>query len=258
MGFLKVIILGLVQGLTEFLPISSSGHLVIFQELLDIGKEELTLDIFLHFGTVIPILIIFRKDVWDIITFKNKKLTWLILIGMAPTGLMGILLKDFFTGLFSSVRLVGFMLLITGLLLYLVEKISKSRFNLKSMKWYHGVVVGIAQGMAIIPGISRSGSTIAAALFQGLDRESAARYSFLLSAPVIMGAGILVLKDIMNVGLKDMSWLMIIAGVLAAAFSGYFAIKYLLQILKEGRLTTFSYYCWTVGILIILLAGYIG
>ena len=173
---------------------------------------------------------------------------------MIPTAIMGIFLKDFFAGLFSSVLLVGFMLLITGSILYLVEKISKSSFNLDSMKWYHGVVVGIAQGMAIIPGISRSGSTIAASLFQGMDRESAARYSFLLSAPVILGAGILEIKDVMEVGLTDLSFLLILLGSLTAAISGYFAIKYLLKILQEDKLTIFSYYCWTLGIIIILFS----
>ncbi len=174
MDLIKVIFLGIIQGITEFLPISSSGHLVIFQQLLGLGQEELTLDIFLHFGTVIPILIIFRKDVLVIFTFKNKRLSLLIILGMIPTGLMGILLEDFFTGLFSSVRVVGFMLLLTGLILYFTEKITKAEYDLKSMKWYHGIVIGIAQGMAIIPGISRSGSTISAALFQGIDREAAA------------------------------------------------------------------------------------
>lgn len=257
MEIIKVVLLGIIQGLTEFLPVSSSGHLVLFQSLFGIEYDQLTLEVFLHFGTLLPIIIIFRKDIIDIILFKKEKrqLTWLIIIGMIPTGLIGFFLKDFFAGLYSSVSLVGFMLLITGLLLYLAERLGHNRKSLAEMNGVNAGLVGIAQGIAIIPGISRSGITIVAALLQGLDRESAARYSFLLSIPVIFGAGLLETKDVLASGLEGLSWLMLAAGTAAAAISGYFAIKYLLHILRKGRLSIFSYYCWTIGLLILLLAG---
>ncbi|MCG8516331.1 MAG: undecaprenyl-diphosphate phosphatase [Halanaerobiales bacterium] len=257
MEIIKVVLLGIIQGLTEFLPVSSSGHLVLFQSLFGIESDQLTLEVFLHFGTLLPIIIIFRKDIIDIILFKKEKrqLTWLIIIGMIPTGLIGFFLKDFFAGLYSSVSLVGFMLLITGLLLYLAERLGHNRKSLAEMNGVNAGLIGIAQGIAIIPGISRSGITIVAALLQGLDRESAARYSFLLSIPVIFGAGLLETKDVLASGLEGLSWLMLAAGTTAAAISGYFAIKYLLHILKKGRLSIFSYYCWTIGLLILLLAG---
>jgi len=257
MEWLKIFFLGIIQGITEFLPISSSGHLVIFQRLFGISSNQLTINVFLHIGTVIPVIIIFWNDIRDILLFKKEKrrLTWLIIFGIIPTGLIGLYFKDFFEGLFTSVRNVGFMLLITGLLLLLSEKISRVRFNIDKMKGYNAVIVGIAQGLAVIPGISRSGSTIAASLLQGLDRESAARYSFLISLPVILGAGLVELKDLTLSSMEGLSWSMLITGMLAAAISGYFAIKYLIHILKKGSLVIFTYYCWGLGFLIILLAG---
>lgn len=257
MEIIKIIFLGIIQGLTEFLPISSSGHLVIFQYLMGINSEGLILEVFLHFGTLIPVLFIFRKDIIDILLLKKEKrhLTWLIFVGIIPTGLMGYFLEDFFEKLFASVLTVGYMLLITGLLLYLAERMGKVTKSLSEMKSHNAIIVGIAQGLAIIPGISRSGSTIVAALFQGLDREIAARYSFLLSIPVIFGAGLLKIHDLITVGTGSLSWGLILTGVIASALAGYVAIKYLLYVLKKGSLIIFSYYCWLLGILIIVLAG---
>lgn len=258
MNLINVVIIGIVQGITEFLPISSSGHLVILQNLFGINEGQLTLDIFLHIGTVIPILIIYWQEVKDILLFKKetRRLSWLIIIGIIPTGFIGFFLKDFFVGFFSSVLNVGFMLLITGLFLYLVEKFAVSKKGLAEMKEHNAIIIGIAQGLAIIPGISRSGTTITASIFQGLDRESAAKYSFLVSIPVIMGAGLLELKEVFDNGFTGTSnWALIITGAAVAAVTGYLAIKYLLHILKQGSLMVFAYYCWILGGLIIILAG---
>ena len=255
MNIFYSILLGIIQGLTEFLPISSSGHLVIFQKLLGITKGQLTFNIFLHFGTLIPVLIIFWDDIRDIILLKKSKkhLIWLILIGTIPTGMIGILFEDFFKGLFSSVTNTGYMLLVTGTLLLIAEKLSNSKRNIDEFKTSNSVIVGIAQGLAIIPGISRSGSTIVASLLQDLNREEAARFSFLLSIPAIGGAGILELKDAITIGLSGISWIAIITGTLASAIAGYIAIKYLLHILKNGSLVVFSYYCWFLGLLTIII-----
>ncbi|MTI60652.1 MAG: undecaprenyl-diphosphate phosphatase [Firmicutes bacterium] len=257
MNLINVVIIGIVQGITEFLPISSSGHLVVLQNLFGINEGQLTLDIFLHIGTVIPILIIYWQEVKDILLLKKEKrrLSYLIIVGIIPTGLMGFFLKDFFAGLFSSVLNVGFMLLITGLFLYLVEKFAVSRKGLADMKEHNAVIIGIAQGLAIIPGISRSGTTITASIFQGLDRESAAKYSFLVSIPVILGAGMLELKELLDNGFAGTNWALIITGAVVAAVTGYLAIKYLLHVLKKGSLIVFAYYCWILGVLIIILAG---
>jgi undecaprenyl-diphosphatase len=257
MELLKVISLGIIQGLTEYLPVSSSGHLVIFQHLLGLKNDLLTLDVFLHFGTLIPLIIIFWSDIRDILLLKKEKrhLTILIIIGVIPTAIIGILFEDFFTELFSSISIVGYMLIITGILLFLVEHLGRVNKGINEMKPYNAIIVGLAQGLAIIPGISRSGSTIIASLFQGLDRDSAARYSFLISIPVILGAGLMKLNDVFTEGLSELNISSIITGTIVAAFAGYFAIKYFLHILKKGRLVVFSYYCWIVGILVIIMAG---
>ncbi len=257
MEILKSILLGIIQGLTEFLPISSSGHLVIFQKLMGFKSNRLTLNVFLHFGTLIPVIIIFWRDIRKLVTFKKDRrhLTWLILIGIIPTGLIGILLEDFFVQLFSSTLITGFMLIITGLMLYLAEQLSNTYKNIDDFKFNNAIIVGLAQGMAIIPGISRSGSTIVASLLQGLNREEAARYSFLLSVPVIFGASMLKINETLKIGLTGLSWNSIIAGTFAAAIAGYFAIRYLLHILRTGSLIIFSYYCWTIGLLVIIIAG---
>jgi len=257
MDMIKVIVLGIIQGVTEFLPISSSGHLVIFQYLFGIKTDQLTLTVFLHFGTVIPVIIIYWEDVKGILMFKKeqRRLSWLVLVGIIPTGILGFLFEDYIEGLFSSIQIVGYMLLITGLLIYLTERLSKVKFSLNKMKEHNAIIVGLAQSLAMIPGISRSGSTIVSSLLQGLDRESAAKFSFLLSVPVIFGVGLLELKDVLTIGLVELSWLNIFLGFLASAISGYFAIKYLIHILKKGSLVIFAYYCWVVGIIVIILAG---
>lgn len=257
MEIFKSILLGVIQGLTEFLPISSSGHLVIVQKLMGFKSSQLTLNVFLHFGTLIPVIIIFWQDIRRLLTFKKDRrhLTWLIFIGAIPTGLIGIFFEDFFVQLFSSTLITGFMLIITGLLLYLAERLSNTSKNIADFKYHNAIIVGIAQGLAIIPGISRSGSTIVGSLLQGLNREEAARYSFLLSVPVIFGAGLLQTKETLTTGLTGISWNSIIAGTFAAAIAGYFAIKYLLHILRTGSLIIFSYYCWTIGLLVIITAG---
>ena len=257
MDIFKVIMLGIIQGITEFLPISSSGHLVIFQYLFGINTDQLTLSVFLHFGTIIPVIIIYWEDVKGIIMFKKeqRRLSWLVLVGIIPTAIIGFLFEDYIEGFFSSIQIVGYMLLVTGLLIYLTEHISNVKFKLSEMKEHNAIIVGIAQGLAVIPGISRSGSTIVSSLLQGLDRESAAKFSFLVSVPVIFGVGLLELKDVLTVGLVKLGWLDLIIGFIVSAISGYFAIKYLLHILKKGSLVVFSYYCWTVGIIVIFLAG---
>ena len=258
MNILKSILLGLIQGITEFLPISSSGHLVIMQKVLGISEGQLTFNIFLHFGTLIPIVIIFWKDIKDIIFLKSEKkhLIWFIIVGSIPTGIIGFMFEDFFETLFSSALIAGFMLLITGLLLFFAEKIKGLGKNLDNFKSHNAFIVGVAQGMAIIPGISRSGSTIVACLFQKLKKEDAARYSFLLSIPAVGGANLLKIIDIFSQNYEvGISWFSIFIGTISAAIAGYFAIKYLLHILRKGSLIVFSYYCWVIGFIVILIAG---
>jgi undecaprenyl-diphosphatase len=184
-----------------------------------------------------------------------KKLAWFILIGTIPAGLAGILLKDFFESLFSNVIAVGFFLIITGFLLWGSEMVSRKivdKKSLKKMNIKEALIMGTAQAAAIAPGISRSGSTISAGLFLGLERELAARFSFLLSIPAILGAAMVQTKDITSI--LDISTVAALAGFLAAIITGYLAIKLMLKLVKERDLLIFAYYCWIVGPLAIILS----
>ncbi|WP_018250190.1 undecaprenyl-diphosphatase UppP [Orenia marismortui] len=253
MDLIKVIILGIVQGITEFLPVSSSGHLVIFQHFLNVN-EGLTLDVFLHFGTLLAVVVVYWDDILGMITLKEeyRKLTYYVILGSIPAGIIGILFEDIFEQLFNTVKVVGFTLLVTGLLLWLSDRITNEKRYLKDMKLSDSMVVGFAQAFAIIPGISRSGSTIVAGLFKGLDRKLAAKYSFLLSVPVIGGATLLQVKDLMTVGLANNTITQLVLGTVASAIAGYFSIKLLLKLVNKEKLSVFAYYCWFLGLIIIL------
>ncbi len=253
MELIKAVILGVVQGVTEFLPISSSGHLVLFQYFLNIN-EGLTLDIFLHFGTLLAVVVVYWDDVLGMITLKKeyRKLTAYVLIGSIPAGVIGILFEDIFESLFSTVTVVGFTLLITGVLLWLSDRVRSEDRDLADMNIFDSIVIGSAQAFAIIPGISRSGSTIVAGLFKGLDRQLAAKYSFLLSIPVIGGATLLQTKDLLTVGLGGISLLQLVVGTVSSAIAGYFSIKLLLKLIDQEKLGIFAYYCWALGLVILL------
>jgi undecaprenyl-diphosphatase len=276
MDIIQAIIIGIVQGLTEFLPVSSSAHLVFVPEILKV-QSSLAFDTILHVGTLVAVVGYFWKDIIHMLKsffaslmdiprrqFRKglqedqfKKLAWFIIIGSIPAGLAGILFKDFFESLFSDVIAVGFFLIITGLLLWGSEMISrkvKDKTSLKKMTVKNSLIIGIAQAFSIAPGISRSGATISTGLFLGLERELAARYSFLLSIPAILGAALVQAKDISSV--LDISTAATIAGFLAAVISGYIAIKIVLKLIKERNLLIFAYYCWIVGPIAMIL-GYI-
>ena len=252
MNLLKVIILGIVQGITEFLPVSSSGHLVIVQHFFNI-QEGLTLDVFLHFGTLLAVVVVYWDDIIGMITFKPeyRKLSYYVILGSVPAGVIGILFKDLFEKLFSTLTVVGFALLVTGLLLWLSDRIAIEERSLDDMNISDVIVVGFAQAFAIIPGISRSGSTIVGGLFKGLDRKLAAKYSFLLSVPVIGGATLLQTKDLFTVGLGNITIIELVVGTLSAAIAGYMSIKLLLKLINQEKLSIFAYYCWMIGLIII-------
>ena len=264
MDIIQAIILGIIQGLTEFLPVSSSAHLVFITDILGL-QQNVAFDTLLHLGTLVAVVGYFWRDIVEIITsfissimdifrgkFKEglkekpfKKLSWLLVVGTIPAGLMGILLQKQFEALFNSVIYVGFFLIITGLLLWGAERVKPGEKDVEDISFKNALVIGIAQGIAIAPGISRSGATISAGLFSGLNRELAARFSFLLSIPAILGAALVQAKDITSF---DASTAVLIAGFLSALIFGYLAIKLLLKIIKERTLMIFAYYCWIVGI----------
>src|SRR6056297_22426 len=257
MGIIKLFSLGIVQGLTEFLPISSSGHLVIIQKLFAVKENQLLISVLLHFGTLIPVIIIFRKDIIEILKLKEEKrhFIFLIIIASLPTALIGIFFEDFFEKLFSSTISTAFMLIITGFILLIGDKLADYDKDISRFKWFNALLVGLAQGFAIIPGISRSGSTIVASLIQGLKKEEAARFSFILSIPVIGGVGLLKVSQAVNNGVDNFNITAMLSGVLGAIIAGYIAIRYFLFILKNKKLIYFSYYCWIVVFIILIIEG---
>ncbi|MDZ7672378.1 MAG: undecaprenyl-diphosphate phosphatase [Halanaerobiales bacterium] len=257
MEIIKIIVLGFVQGLTEFLPISSSGHLVIMQKIFGIKENQLLITVLLHFGTLIPVLIIFWEDIKEILSFKKDKrhFIFLIIVASIPTALIGIFFEDFFENLFASTVSTAVMLIITGFILLIGDRLANYDKEITNFKWLNAVLVGIAQGMAIIPGISRSGSTITASLVQGLKKEDAAKFSFILSIPVIGGAGLLKINDAFSQGVSNFNTLAIVLGMISAVISGYLAIKYFIYILKSKKLIYFSYYLWIIGAIILLYEG---
>jgi undecaprenyl-diphosphatase len=262
MTYFEALILGTIQGLTEFLPVSSSGHLVIFQDFLGVVQQGITFEIMVHFGTVLSVIWVFGPDILRILSrFTREKqerhFVLMLILGIVPTGIIGFLLKDAFTLLYKNTLMVGFMLLITGAILYTLYKITPGKKNERTMKANDAIIVSLAQSLAIIPGISRSGSTITAALWRGLDRDTAVRFSFLLSVPVILGATILELKELAETGFDGLTGSILI-GALAAFLAGIFAIKVFIHFLKTGRFQYFAYYCWFAGgvVIVLKLAGF--
>lgn len=272
MTILKAIILGIIQGLTEFLPVSSSGHLTVAQHLLGVPEERiLFFTVVLHVGTLVSIFFVYSKDIYhlckefvllifELITGKGlkfnneyRKLGLLIIIATIPTGLMGILFKDLFTGFYKSQLIIGISLIITGTLLWVAEKIHTGEKDLKKMRWYDAIFVGIFQGLAITPGISRSGSTIVGSLFRGFNKKLATRFSFLISIPSIMGATLLETKEALTIGLGEFTLGILFAGIFASFLAGVFAIRTLINFINKEKLYYFSYYTWTVGIIIVII-----
>lgn len=253
MTLFQAVVLGIVQGLTEFLPISSSGHLVLFQKYFGLKESVLTFDVLLHLGTLVAVLAVFWKDIVSMIKRPWQKLTLLIIMATIPTGLLGLGLKDFFEGLFESGRTIGVEFIATGFIIWLADRIRPRNKGVEDISYFDAVFVGLMQGIAILPAISRSGLTIAGSLFRGINREAAARFSFLVSIPAIAGAAVLDLKDIVNSGLPVAEPLPFIVGPIVAGISGYWAIKYMLRLISTGSMKGFAYYVWALGAVVIAL-----
>ncbi len=266
MTILQAIILGILQGVAEFLPISSSGHLVLFPWLLGWDAPGLTFDTTVHLGTLVAVVIYFWHDIWRIVrgvlvTLRDRnfddpdgKLGWLLVVGAIPAALAGVLLNDLFESLFSAPLYVAIFLLITGAILFFSEKVAQRTRDLPAIGWKDSILIGIAQAFAIAPGISRSGSTIAAGLALGIKREAAARFSFLLALPVIFGAGMLQLKHALDAGINSSEITLLAAGFIAAAVSGYAAIYYFLAYLRRRNLYPFVWYVWAFGLFALVMA----
>jgi len=262
----EAILLGTVQGLTEFLPVSSSGHLVIIQSVIKgFQQPGVLFDATLHFGTLLAVLFFLRREILEILTSlipsgwsagsrenrddervsTGRKTALYIVIATICTGTIGLLFEERIHYLFTSPQTVSFMLLITGALLFISDRFQGSRVE-KDMNITDSLVIGIVQAIALIPGVSRSGSTIAFGIFRGLSGSAAARFSFLLSIPAVLGAVVLELKYVEAVSSPDM--LIYLAGMAAAAVTGFLTLRLLLFIIRKRRLSIFAYYCWILGI----------
>ena len=270
MDILQGIIIGIVQGLTEFLPVSSSAHLVFIQNILGV-ESSLAFDTFLHLGTLIAVLWFFRYDIikmlsaWilsleDLIQgrFKEgfysdpyKRLAWYVILATIPVGIVGVLFEDSVDALFSGALYVpAFFLFVTGTILYLSQRMASGNINLNNITKKEALWMGLGQACAILPGLSRSGTTIAAGLTIGLDKEFAAKFSFILSIPAILGAFLLQAKDIGSA--LDVNFLPVFLGFIASIIAGYLAIKWMLDLIKNRSLDIFAYYCWVVGIVVFM------
>lgn len=264
--------LGILQGVTEFLPVSSSGHLVLAQELLNQNLERgITFEIVVHFGSLFSILIYFHKRILEILKntalyiadVANYKKNWsenydmrvscYILLSMIPAGIVGFTMKDNIEGFFSSPGLVSVMLIITGTILYTNKFIEDGTSKVTPSKAF---LVGLGQAFAMLPGISRSGTTITLGNYLGIKRDQIAEFSFLMLVPIIAGAMILEIGNVSSVGIEGYSLSALGVGFAASLISGYFSLKYLIKLFKSKGLHYFSYYCWSIGLLGVIYFGF--
>jgi len=273
MSPLEAVSLGAVQGVTEFLPISSSGHLVIFQHLLGLQEPELSFDIMVHVGTLAAIVVVFLQEVaamlrhglpelWRHVASRQirpggppspeRMVMWVILASI-PTAVIGLTGRETFEGWFGSPRVVGTMLMVTGTVLFLTRYASGRQHQASGMQGWQALSIGIVQGIAVIPGISRSGSTISAALLLGVERQLAATFSFMISLPATLGAVVLSLADLATA--EPGQWTACGLGALVAFGTGYISLRWLLGVVKRGNLYNFAYYCWAAGAVGLLLGA---
>lgn len=266
-NILKYIILGIIQGFTEPLPISSSGHVFIFKEILNAKTgvlNDLNFEIIVNFGSLIAIMIIYWKDIIKLISnffkyFKEKtpetkrdfKYCWLIVIGVIPVGIAGFILKDKIESFLQTTTIVGIAFLITALFLFLVKNI-KGKKEDKDLTWKDALFIGLIQVIALIPGISRSGSTLIAALFKDIKRSSALKYSFMLYIPISLGTIILGVKDILESSNLNEIILPYSFGFIASFIVSYFTLKWFMSAVKKGNFIYFSIYCLLLGIFVLI------
>jgi undecaprenyl-diphosphatase len=288
MNILQAILLGIVQGATEFIPVSSSAHLVLVPWLLRWPSPGLVFDTVLHLGTLLAVIAVFWRDLlalaaaWlrsvtalagravgrpssealatdastqgvakSISGSPEARLAWWIILATIPAALMGALWQDQFEALFNSPIRVAILLLVTGVWLVLAERLGRQEHHAEDLHWWQALLVGVAQGFAIAPGISRSGATIGAGLLLGLRREAATRFSFLLATPIILGAGLLQIKKLLESGGLGTNLAGLVLGFLAAFVTGYACIRFLLGYVRNRGLSVFAVYCWVAGLVAI-------
>ena len=251
MGILEAIVLGIVQGLTEFLPVSSSGHLVLLHNVFGMSEPQLFFDTMLHLGTLVAVVIVMWKSIVDIFTNFFSKMTLLLIVATIPAVLATLLFGDFFEGTFTGTYL-GYGFLLTACVLTLSEKISDRVNRKREIGMGSTITMGVMQAVAIFPGVSRAGSTIAGGLVSGIDRRQAASFSFLMSIPAILGSVVLQGAKIVSDSAINVELLPTIVGAVCAAISGYFAIRFMLALISQKRLYGFAIYVAVLGIFVLL------
>lgn len=264
MDIIRSIVLGIIQGVTEFLPVSSSGHLVVAHEILSFQSvDALGFDLALHLGTLLALITYFYRDIVLYVRgafsslsprqFRRsheQSLAWIVLAGTIPAALSGYLLRDFFVGT-RMVAIVAITLMLGGVIFLITDHYARRVRDVHSMRLRDGIIIGLAQVLALIPGVSRSGSTIIAGLWLGLNREAAARFSFLLAIPIVAGAGASAVVDLYRQG-ADVDYALYITGFITAGVSGYIAIRFMLSYLQKHGLAVFAWYRIALGLLIAL------
>jgi undecaprenyl-diphosphatase len=261
LDIIKAVILGIVQGLTEFLPVSSSGHLVLAAEFLNFQEEGVAFEVFVHLGTLFSVFVVFRNKILQMIVSPYKvwikksrekdevdSVKWaiFIIIGTFPAALIGLVFKDQIEIIFSNFVLVLAMLVVTGTMMIGSRYVTNRNQDVTIAK---SILIGFAQAFAILPGISRSGSTILTGMILGVDRSKAAEFSFLLSIPVIVGATVLKTRDLLTSHISSSEIILLAAGTISAFISGYYAIVWLLDLVRKGRLEWFGIYCYIIVII---------
>ncbi|MCA9334090.1 undecaprenyl-diphosphatase UppP [Candidatus Saccharibacteria bacterium] len=262
MSILQALLLGIIQGLTEFIPVSSSGHLVLAHDLLGITENGLAFDVALHLGTLVALLIYFHKDIWHLIVAvftrqKDARLAWLLAAATVPAVIVGLLLESAAESALRAPWLVAINFVVVSIFMLSAERYYRRRVKkpteLKMVKNEQALAIGMAQALAIIPGVSRSGATITTGIFAGMDRVAATRFSFLLGIPIMIGAVIKVFSDSQTFNQFSSEMGIFITGMLAALLSGLFAIRFLLRYLSKHTLDVFAYYRLGVAAIIFII-----
>ena len=246
------IFLGIIQGLTEFLPVSSSGHLTIFQHFLGMQEAGITFDILLHAATLVSVIICYRKDIWELLKHPFQKYVLMIIVACIPAGIAGVFFDDFVSSLFDSVWVPAFALLITATILFIADRQRGTKTGAE-ITARMALFIGLFQMIALVPGISRSGSTIFAALLCGVKRTEAAKFSFIMSIPVILGAFLLEVKDVVATTGGFYIAPAYIGGAIAAMISGILALKLVVKLLNNGKFRYFAIYCTAFAVVTIIL-----
>jgi undecaprenyl-diphosphatase len=266
MSILSAILLGILQGLTEFIPVSSSGHLVLFQFFFGIGESDnILFELFMHLGTLMAVLVFFRKTLWELVKSmfswkhtinceihrKNRNIVLYMVLATIATGVVYSLFGNLFKAVYQLPAVVAVMLLVTGAIVFSSDYFKDRGIPASNMGFWRAAIIGISQGFAILPGISRSGATIASSLATGIKRKDAAHFSFLLSIPAILAANISEFKAFTQLDLKSLhSYL---AGFFSSFIVGYFVIAFLIRLIELSRLKYFAFYCWFIGIVSLLI-----